>query len=353
VPLVQLIDADAARDAKILKQVEFYFSDSNFPKDKFLKAQAALNADGNVPIATIATFERMKKIGGTLEDVVRVMRSSDQLEVTEDGKYVRRKDPLPENDVTLPRSIYAKGFPIETTTMEDVEAFFAPHGDVLCVRLRRIAATKAFKGSAFVEFKTAEAAQQVAAKELKFTDDAAEPLIIKLKSDYLKSKIEARKEKLQKRKADKISAKDESKDGEGKKDDEADADNDEADEDEPFELGRILKLSGIGADVSREDIKAALEGFGVEFIDFKRGVDEGHVRFEKEGEASRAAAKLAENKTELGGKVPTIAVLEGEVEAQYWKVIKEAQKDKKKGSKGGKGKGKGGKGKVSCNERWL
>jgi hypothetical protein len=29
--------------------------------------------------------------------------------------------------------------------MEDVEAFFAPHGDVLCVRLRRIAATKAFK----------------------------------------------------------------------------------------------------------------------------------------------------------------------------------------------------------------
>jgi hypothetical protein len=43
----------------------------------------------------------------------------------------------------------------------------------------------------------------------------------------------------------------------------------------------------------------------------------------------------------------------GEVEAQYWKVIKEGQKDKKKGSKGGKGKGKGGKGKVSFNERWL
>ncbi len=34
-------------------------------------------------------------------------------------------------------------------------------------------------------------------------------------------------------------------------------------------------------------------------------------------------------------------------------MIKEGQKDKKKGSKGGKGKGKGGKGKVSFNERWL
>ena len=39
--------ADKSRDAEILTQVEFYFSDSNFPKDKFLKAQAALNPDGS------------------------------------------------------------------------------------------------------------------------------------------------------------------------------------------------------------------------------------------------------------------------------------------------------------------
>lgn len=32
--------------SKVLKQVEFYFSDSNFPKDKFLRAQAALDAEG-------------------------------------------------------------------------------------------------------------------------------------------------------------------------------------------------------------------------------------------------------------------------------------------------------------------
>ena len=41
------------------------------------------------------------------------------------------------------------------------------------------------------------------------------------------------------------------------------------------------------------------------------GTQEGHVRFEKEGEAAKAAAKLAENKTELGGKVPAVVVLEG------------------------------------------
>jgi hypothetical protein len=32
--------------AEIKKQVEFYFSDSNYPKDKFLRAQAALNDEG-------------------------------------------------------------------------------------------------------------------------------------------------------------------------------------------------------------------------------------------------------------------------------------------------------------------
>lgn len=35
-----------ANKAQIKKQVEFYFGDSNFPKDKFLRAQAALNEEG-------------------------------------------------------------------------------------------------------------------------------------------------------------------------------------------------------------------------------------------------------------------------------------------------------------------
>src|SRR5690606_13007699 len=39
--------AMAATDPnKVRKQVEFYFGDSNFPRDKFLRAQAALNEEG-------------------------------------------------------------------------------------------------------------------------------------------------------------------------------------------------------------------------------------------------------------------------------------------------------------------
>lgn len=32
--------------AKIKKQVEFYFSDSNFPRDKFLRTEASKDPDG-------------------------------------------------------------------------------------------------------------------------------------------------------------------------------------------------------------------------------------------------------------------------------------------------------------------
>jgi len=45
-------------EEKVIKQVEFYFSDSNFPRDKFLRAQAALDENGYVSIETISTFKK-------------------------------------------------------------------------------------------------------------------------------------------------------------------------------------------------------------------------------------------------------------------------------------------------------
>jgi len=38
------LESDLAK--KIKKQVEFYFSDSNFPKDKFLRAESEKHAEG-------------------------------------------------------------------------------------------------------------------------------------------------------------------------------------------------------------------------------------------------------------------------------------------------------------------
>ena len=54
----------------VLRQVEYYFSDSNFPKDKFLMAEVAKSDEGWVNLTVIAGFNKIKglvqrKAGGT------------------------------------------------------------------------------------------------------------------------------------------------------------------------------------------------------------------------------------------------------------------------------------------------
>ncbi|CAN8023691.1 unnamed protein product [Ixodes persulcatus] len=46
-------------DAKIIKQIEYYFGDFNLPRDKFLREKVKLD-EGWVPIETLLTFNRLK-----------------------------------------------------------------------------------------------------------------------------------------------------------------------------------------------------------------------------------------------------------------------------------------------------
>ena len=46
----------------VATQVEFYFSDSNLPRDKFLNEKVAADPDGFVDIALLCTFSRMKAL---------------------------------------------------------------------------------------------------------------------------------------------------------------------------------------------------------------------------------------------------------------------------------------------------
>ena len=45
------------------KQVEFYFSDSNLPRDKFLSQRIRESQDGWIDLALIASFNRIKRLG--------------------------------------------------------------------------------------------------------------------------------------------------------------------------------------------------------------------------------------------------------------------------------------------------
>ncbi|EIM23740.1 hypothetical protein WALSEDRAFT_42953 [Wallemia mellicola CBS 633.66] len=150
-------------EGQILKQVEFYFADTNLPFDKFLWSLTKKNPEGYVPIATISSFKRMRepveKAGG-VEKVAEILRQSDKLAVSEDGVNVKRVEQVKPVVDRESRSIYAKGFPDESeNTQVELEKYFAAFGKINAVRLRRDEKKK-FKNSVFVEFDNVDDAKR-------------------------------------------------------------------------------------------------------------------------------------------------------------------------------------------------
>ncbi|GFF26657.1 la protein homolog [Aspergillus lentulus] len=186
---------------EIRKQVEFYFSDSNLPMDKFLLSKVGGSSNRPVPLELLHSFKRMRRFQ-PFSAIVEALKSSETLELTDNDTCVRRKVPLPESvtenpdpsvakvfeDQAMSRSIYAKGFGEETpTTQIDIEAFFAPYGPVNAIRLRRTH-DRIFKGSVFVEFATEEKQKEFLALDPK-PQWKGQDLLIKSKKDYCEEKV--------------------------------------------------------------------------------------------------------------------------------------------------------------------
>ncbi|KAL3494458.1 hypothetical protein BJX62DRAFT_198051 [Aspergillus germanicus] len=186
---------------EIRKQVEFYFSDSNLPMDKFLFSKVGGRQNNAVPLELLHSFKRMRRFQ-PFSAIVEALKTSETLELTDNDTSVRRKVPLPESvadihdasvvkvfeDKAMTRSIYAKGFGDEQpTTQLDIEAFFASYGPINAIRLRRTA-DKHFKGSVFVEFESEE--KQKAFLELDPKPQwKGQDLLIKSKKEYCDEKV--------------------------------------------------------------------------------------------------------------------------------------------------------------------
>ncbi|OMO66698.1 hypothetical protein COLO4_30423 [Corchorus olitorius] len=162
------IDKETA--TKILNQVEFYFSDSNLPRDKFLHNTVTQSKDGMVNLDIICSFSRMRNYLGLgrakkddipkaiLKGVAEILRKSDFLKVSDDGEKVGRIKELSNPEEVIQqvdiRTIAASplGYDIK---IEDVESFFGQYGKVNSVRLpHHLADKRFFCGTALVEFST-------------------------------------------------------------------------------------------------------------------------------------------------------------------------------------------------------
>ena len=96
-------DFDAATVETVRKQMEFYFCDSNLPRDAFLLEEVARakrdGFDGAIDIALIAGFSRMRDIlapyGGkdnakNVERIAKALETSELLEVVQETRVKRK-----------------------------------------------------------------------------------------------------------------------------------------------------------------------------------------------------------------------------------------------------------------------
>eukprot|EP01099_Mayorella_cantabrigiensis_P002867 TRINITY_DN2295_c0_g2_i1.p1 TRINITY_DN2295_c0_g2~~TRINITY_DN2295_c0_g2_i1.p1 ORF type:complete len:380 (-),score=117.71 TRINITY_DN2295_c0_g2_i1:4-1065(-) len=167
---------------KLKDQIEFYFSDANFRRDKFLLAETKKDPEGYIPLKVLTTFKRVSNLTSDLSIISEALKDSDivSLKLPESSSSplspqelelikIKKAQPLPEQDDSPNRTLYIKGFP-ETLSLDEIISFFKKQNiNVLVVRMNR-AQNKNFKGSCWLELKTPEEAQVVRQQTLKWDD---------------------------------------------------------------------------------------------------------------------------------------------------------------------------------------
>jgi len=223
--------------------------------------------------------------------------------VSEDGLRIRRDPaiPLPENTeesrkLLEERTVYAKGFDKENSTLDELlDHFNDTNPNVVSIQMRNWSDKKGkekvwhFKGSVFITFKSGEAATEfVENKNFKYKDH---PLDIKFQKTYFEEKVDPR-------------------------------------DDITLPKGATLMLTGLGGEITREDIKDVLkdkfavnidkDGGDIAFVTYEKGAPEAKIRFKVENFAKPVAEKwVGMDKVVIQGATIVGSLLEGDEEEKF------------------------------------
>jgi len=115
------------REASILQQVEFYFSDVNLFGDQFLTKKISSDPEGYVELDVLLTFNRLLAENVDLQLLQNCLRSSKKLVLNEDASKVKRLLPFTPviADNIHKKSLYLTRFP-RTVTEEELRDLFLP-----------------------------------------------------------------------------------------------------------------------------------------------------------------------------------------------------------------------------------
>uniref|UniRef100_H3C5U9 Small RNA binding exonuclease protection factor La n=1 Tax=Tetraodon nigroviridis TaxID=99883 RepID=H3C5U9_TETNG len=333
-------------EVKVVRQIEYYFGDHNLPRDKFLKEQIQLD-DGWVSLETMLKFNRLKTLTTESSVIVAALQKSKTglLEISEDKTKIRRSPdkPLPEmndeyKDALKHKSVYIKGFPLETT-LDEIQEWLSGKGNIENIQMRKTL-QRNFKGSVFICFDTEESSKQFLERsDIKSYKD--NELLVLSRENYHAKKAEERKQSKAETKA---------KNRQDKEQQQKDTEEKAMDMLLDEKTGCLLKFSGELEDVSREDFHELFSGHGkIKWVDFARGAKEGALLFD--GNAKEAFEKAKEaNGGELKIKDCSVTwqLLEGDEEKEALKRIIEAQQETQRN----KGRGKRNKAEDDQVLRW-
>lgn len=302
---------------KLLKQMEFYFSDANLRRDKFLSALVRSEEDGMVKLEVLLTFNRVKKFMGLSKDLeaeklkskenvealAAVVAESKLLKLNEAKTSVARVEPYKDSRPEVPaQTVRASGLPAGAT-LEDLEAFFkslTEEGEVAYVQMMRRKAKdpaeKAlFRGVVHVEMSSVEAAKRLSSKkEVKYEEA---DITLQVLEDYRKQK------------------------------------------------NCLVAVKGLKGKVSVEQIKNAIgEGDPKMWVYYMRGDEEAVVEFPTLDSAKKHLAVLQSNIGDLQSKVVEnthdemkksevkveAVLVEGEELTKYVELVKKRRSNKKR-----------------------
>ncbi|GFR04209.1 la-related protein 6 [Trichonephila clavata] len=109
---------------KILKQVEYLFSDSNLPKDKFLLKHICRNKEGYVSLKLISSLRKVKALTKDWRVVAYSLEKSEKLQMNNEKTKIRRLEPLPDSaEETNMKKVIVIKKSSDTISTEEVKTF--------------------------------------------------------------------------------------------------------------------------------------------------------------------------------------------------------------------------------------
>ncbi|EFX64977.1 hypothetical protein DAPPUDRAFT_333645 [Daphnia pulex] len=137
--------------------MEFYFSDANLSKDRFM--QNVIKDGPEIPLHVFMNFNKLRALTEDLKEIAKALKFSKTLKLSEDDTKVSRITPFhpkSQEEVDL-CTVYVERLPPHAS-IEWITSIFSEYGVVAYVSLPKFKDVTRIKGFAFVEFCDPESA---------------------------------------------------------------------------------------------------------------------------------------------------------------------------------------------------